>query len=96
MKLANLFGRKPPPEKPTQEGRRRAVLREDGHVEHIFIGTHNVALVKRLCATGRYLGPTDVFVTALRMLEEHEETRAARNPQRIGLPTPPPDNTRGR
>lgn len=93
MKLFDLFRRTPPPPPPAAPSERRdPVLNQNGHIEHIFIGAHSVALVKRLCATGRYLGPTDVLVTALRMLEEHEEMRDARRPGRAALP--PADMTR--
>ncbi len=88
MKLSDLLGRKPKPAAPDPSDRKRPVLKQDGHVEHIFIGAHNVALVKRLCTAGRYLGPTDVMVSALRMLEEHEETREARKPKHPALPAP--------
>ena len=95
MNLSDLFRRKPAKsEKPAPGTRRRAVLQPDGHVEHIYIGTHNVGLIKKLCRTGRYLGPTDVIVTALRMLEEHEETREARNTGRASVSTPPSDGSR--
>lgn len=101
MKLKGFLGRKDRSEKPLPPPERRGpTLREDGIAENIFIGPHNVALVRRLCATGRYVGPTDVFVTALRMLEEHEEVREARNPSlsRPALPSPStsPQGGRGR
>jgi Arc/MetJ-type ribon-helix-helix transcriptional regulator len=53
-------------------------LHKDGRAENIFLGAHNVALVERLCSQGRYVNPNDVLISALRLLEEHEEGREQR------------------
>lgn len=68
------------PEPPTKEPGRSLVpnLHKDGRAENIFLGAHNVALVERLCTTGRYVNPNDVLISALRLLEEHEEGREQR------------------
>lgn len=92
MKLPWPFTPKPPPPKPETDRRRAPALNDDGTVEYIFLGSHSINLIRRLCATGRYLGPTDVLVTALRLLEEHEDVREARKPPtlRPALPAPHP------
>lgn len=68
------------PDPPIREPGRSTVphLHQDGRAENIFLGVHNVALVERLCSTGRYVNPNDVLISALRLLEEHEEGREQR------------------
>ncbi len=74
------FGRKPPPAAPLRDTAKSQAphLHKDGRAENIFLGTHNIALVERLCSTGRYVNPNDVLISALRLLEEHEEGREQR------------------
>jgi len=68
------------PDPPVGEKERPLVpaLHKDGRAENIFLGAHNIALVERLCTTGRYVNPNDVLISALRLLEEHEEGREQR------------------